>query len=251
MKKRKLNAHNAERNLSQLKTNLKLDWCSYEAAKYATEHWHYSHTMPKAKSCYLGVWENNIFIGSIIFGLGGGAATDGRKYGLRKSFDVAELERIALTKHISSVSRIASIAIKILKKQSPGIRLLVSYADPFQGHHGGIYQAMNWIYVGRTENDWALIDKHGRQWHSRVASKSGRKMQFGRLTVAPDLNSGTKIILPGKHKYLLPLDDDMRNEVLLLQKPYPKRATSETVDTSDVQSEERGSIPTVALQERK
>ena len=42
--------------------DLKVDWCSYEAAKYAVMHWHYSKTMPAGKTVKLGVWENGRFI---------------------------------------------------------------------------------------------------------------------------------------------------------------------------------------------
>ena len=45
------------------KVDLRLDWCSYEAAKYAVEHWHYSKRMPKSKLAKIGVWEDGEFIG--------------------------------------------------------------------------------------------------------------------------------------------------------------------------------------------
>jgi len=52
-----------------LSVNLRLDWCSHAAAKYAVEHWHYSARMPKFKQIYIGAWESGRFIGAIIFGL--------------------------------------------------------------------------------------------------------------------------------------------------------------------------------------
>ena len=36
------------------------------------------------------------------------------------------------------------------QREMPGIRLLVSYADLNQGHEGKIYQASNWVFVGKT-----------------------------------------------------------------------------------------------------
>ncbi len=159
---------------------LKLAWCSHEAAKYAVEHWHYSKVMPKSKRNFIGVWEGGIFKGAIIFALGASSHL-GAPYGLQ-TFQCCELVRVALNQHANPVSQIVSIAVKMLKTQSPGIRLIVSYADPYQGHHGGIYQAGNWIYNGTTSPDWAVIDKRGRRWHSRVASESGFKSQYGRRT---------------------------------------------------------------------
>ena len=49
--------------MSSEKVELKLDWCSYEAAKYACEHWHYSKCMPVGKTVKIGVWENKKYIG--------------------------------------------------------------------------------------------------------------------------------------------------------------------------------------------
>ena len=65
-----------------------------------------------------------------------------------KMTECAELCRVALDKHATPVSRILAIAIRMLKHEMPGLRLLVSYADLNRGHLGKIYQASNWMYVG-------------------------------------------------------------------------------------------------------
>jgi hypothetical protein len=56
-----------------------------------------------------------------------------------------------------------------------------------------------------------------------------------------------RVRLPRKHIYVLGLDDVMKKRIELLRKPYPKRATSETVDTLADQVREGGLAPTVAL----
>ena len=84
------------------KVDLKLDWCSHEAAKYAVEKWHYSHSMPKSKLVKIGVWENRQFIGVIIFG-SGASPQIGKPYQLRMT-QICELVRVALHKHQSPVS---------------------------------------------------------------------------------------------------------------------------------------------------
>jgi hypothetical protein len=50
-----------------------------------------------------------------------------------------------------------------------------------------------------------------------------------------------------KHKYALPLDAAMREQIAPLAKPYPKRAESIGSDVADDQSEEGGATPTSAL----
>ena len=54
--------------------------------------------------------------------------------------ECAELCRVALTKHETPVSKIISIACRMLKKAMPGLRLVVSFADPERGHVGVVYQ---------------------------------------------------------------------------------------------------------------
>ena len=45
---------------------LKIDWCSYDAVKYAAQHWHYSRSLPCSKTARLGVWEDDRFIGAVV-----------------------------------------------------------------------------------------------------------------------------------------------------------------------------------------
>lgn len=152
---------------SSPKPTLRIDWCSYEAARYAVEHWHYSRSLPCSKTARLGVWENGKFIGVVVFACAWGANRHlAGEYKLKMT-ECAELCRIALDKHTMPVSRIISIAVKMLKREMPGIRLLVSYADLNQGHEGKIYQASNWLYVGMTGCE-AGITLNGKLTHRRT-----------------------------------------------------------------------------------
>jgi len=49
---------------------LKVDFCSYDAALYACKHWHYSKVLPASKLVKIGAWEDDRFIGCIIFSRG-------------------------------------------------------------------------------------------------------------------------------------------------------------------------------------
>jgi hypothetical protein len=217
-----------------VKTELKIDWATHESAKYAVENWHYSECLPAGKLVKVGAWELGKFIGCVIFGRGSNNNI-AKPYGLTQ-LECCELVRIALTKHVSPVSRIAAVAIRFLKSQSSGLKLIVSYADPEQGHHGGIYQAGNWIYCGRSKAQQDVIYK-GEVMHKRTADAL-----FGTI------KGMQKSAIFWKHKYLMPLDAEMRAKILPLAKPYPKRAVSDTKDTADFQSAKGGSTPTTALQ---
>ena len=193
------------------KVNLKIDWCTHEAAKYACEHWHYSKCMPVGKIVKIGAWENGKFIGCVLFSRGATPMLL-KPYNLTQ-YQGCELTRIALTSHHSPVSKILAIALKFLKRNSPGLRLIISFADPSEGHHGGIYQATNWILTGKSSDaKFALVN--GKEVHPRTVSsmrKSGK-------------NPTKWIIKPGKWRYLMPLDEEMRKQIQPLSKPYPKRA---------------------------
>jgi hypothetical protein len=192
------------------KVDLRVDFCSHEAAKYAVEKWHYSECLPSGKIAKVGVWENEKFIGVVLFSWGANRNI-GSPYGLQQT-EVCELTRVALSAHESPVSQVVAAAMKLIKSQSPGVRLIVSYADPAQGHIGAVYQAMNWIYEG-TSKPQAAVLIGGRVVHKKTAqSKMGtiKGLKLSEVTF--------------KHKYLYPLDRAMRRQIEPLAKPYPKRA---------------------------
>lgn len=219
-------------------TELKVDWCSYQAAKYAVEHWHYSKTMPVSKRAHLGVWEDGEFIGAVIFSWGANPNM-GKAFGLEMT-ECVELVRVALKEHQSPVSKIVAASLSKLKKQSPGLRLVVSYADPYHDHVGVIYQAGNWIYSGETAEkfDYMLDGEilQRRAYTGVNYGKARKKLPAG----------AQKVKMPPKHRYLYPLDRAMRRQIEPLRKPYPKRETcgqSVEGDTASDQEAGAGSIP--------
>jgi hypothetical protein len=166
--------------------------------------------------------------------------------------EIAELTRVALAPHKAPVSKIVAIAVKMLSKHCPGVRLLISFADSNEGHHGGIYQAGNWLYCGLTSSSNKFIDRQGNVWHPRQVSVDGYKIQYGEVRKVQKIADCTKVPQLPKHRYLYPLDDDIRKQVEPLRKPYPKRqprAGSETIDTPTVQVGKGGEAPTPALQD--
>lgn len=214
---------------------LRLDWCSHEAAKYAVEHWHYSRSIPAGKLAKIGVWEGSQFKGVIIYGRGA-ARNIGKPYGISQT-EVCELCRVALARHEWPVTRILSIANRILSRSMPTLRLIVSYADANHGHYGGIYQGSNWVYVGQVPSRPKYVSPVGKLLHGRQVSRSGLRLEFGqlkRVAKIADCNLSSQL---GKHKYLMPLDPDMRFRIAHLAQPYPKRAGSIDSDAASIQGE--------------
>ncbi len=224
---------------------LSVDWCSLKAAQYAVQHWHYSGSLPPQPHVRVGVWEDTNFIGCIIFARGANNNLY-LPYGLEQT-EGCELVRVALRQHQTPVSRLLRIAIKKLKSFCPGMRLVVSFADPNHGHHGGIYQASGWIYTGRTSPRKMYEDKNGKLWHSRVCSETGTTQAFRKTRRVPRPSECRMINIEGKHRYLLPLDSEIRQRILPLSQPYPKRAGSAASGTPAHQAGGSGATPTAAL----
>ena len=91
--------------------SLKLDWCSREAAKYAVEHWHYSKSLPSCDLITVGVWEDEVFIGAVIYSRGANPNLN-KPYGLKKT-EVCELARVALNIHKTPVFTSITIHARI------------------------------------------------------------------------------------------------------------------------------------------
>lgn len=208
------------------KADLKIDWATHAAAKYACENWHYSGCLPVGKLVKVGAWEDGKFIGVVIFGRGA-TPNLGKPYGLDQT-ECVELVRIALRDHATPVSKIAAIAIRMLKKSNPNVRLIVSFADKSQGHHGGIYQAGNWVYSGEGQPATFYMVK-GKLTHPRSI---GAKKLPQNIKGARQLDTKAEAVeVLGKHRYLMPLDKKICKRIIPLSKPYPKRDKQAMADT--------------------
>lgn len=207
--------------------------CDRKAAAHAVANWHYSETMPSGRLIMLGVWEDDRYIGCVLFGRG---ANDRllSPFGLRQS-EGCELVRVALREHRAPVSQIVAEALRQLKRRNPGLRLVVSFADPAQGHHGGIYQAGGWLYLGRADVTREFVI-HGEQTHERSVSamltqakpyparrKRDGESRIDWLRRVHDPNARA-VKVDGKHRYVMPLDRGMRRLVSKRAQPYPARA---------------------------
>ena len=201
-------------------SRLRVDWCSTKAARFAVEHWHYSGTLPVVKTVRLGVWWDDRFAGVIVFSRP--CRNQHLMFSLRPE-EVSELGRVALDRHEGfHVTEVVARALKLLQQRCPGLRLVVSFADPAEGHLGRIYQAGNWIYTGRSAPARVLVHQ-GKKLHRRHYTGS----TFDHPKAKPPPGS-VWVPVPGKHRYVMPFDRRMRKQVLKLSKPYPQPADALT-----------------------
>lgn len=209
--------------------DLNLDFCSPKAARYSVMRWHYSRAMPASKLVRIGVWEDGNFKGVVIFGVGANRHLS-RPFGLEKT-EACELTRVALAPgRRFPTSRVIAISIRLLKKQSPGLRLIVSYADLKEGHVGTVYQAGGWIYLGGATQPYLKV--LGQVVHPRSVydkyGKGGQSVDWLRKHVDP---SAQRVPMPPKLKYAMPLDKAMREQLAPLAKPYVKKSCVGSIDS--------------------
>jgi hypothetical protein len=191
----------------------------------------------------VGAWEDGKFIGVVVFGRGANPQLL-KPYGLQQD-EGCELVRIALNKHKTPVSKIITVALKFLKKANPKLRLVVSYADVDQNHHGGIYQASNWIYTGhKNKGSRSAFIINGEKIHTKTVASKGVRQTIDEVRKHLDPNAEIFYTL-GKHCYIMPLDKEMRANVIHLSKPYPKRTKEQALGD---QPSLGGATPTCTLQ---
>ena len=197
----------------------------HAATVFACRHWHYSRCVPAGKLIEHGVWESDRFVGVVVYGRGANKNT-AIGLGMRQT-ELCELVRIALDEHEAPVTQIVAESLRLLRQHNPGLRLVLSYADAEQGHVGRIYQAGNWVYLGRSmpAQEYVVNGRryHGRSLRARANAAPdrhlyGKAIDWVRATLDPDalVEYGSS-----KHRYALGLDRQMRRLLAEQSVPYP------------------------------
>jgi hypothetical protein len=189
---------------------MRLEKASHKAIKYACLNFHYAKALPVNTFGYSVFNDKDEWCGVILYALGA-------NNNLAKSFNlqqgqVLELVRVALNGKQEATSKAISISLKIIKRDCPNVKVIVSYADMGQNHIGVVYQATNWIFIESQSSSGIEVFSNGKWMHKR--SYDGLKIK-------------TKIIetrkKAGKYKYVYPLEKSLINLCKSLSKPYPKK----------------------------
>jgi hypothetical protein len=184
---------------------------SKEMEQYACRNYHYSRCLPVGRRVSFAIFEESEFIGVIIYSLGASPYI-GNEFGLRQG-EIVELTRVALKEHKNYVSYYLAKTLRMLREVSPSVKMVVSFSDiEHQEHHGGIYQATNWIYLGVSilqGKDYYYKGKWTTDRHINTLPKRLRQS----LKTRPKSN---------KHKYIYVFDKRMRKKYIKVGKPYPK-----------------------------
>jgi len=182
--------------------------CAYHDVKQFIEQHHYTHSLNgvTATHCFC-VTHGGRLVGAMVYGRM--ATTAWKKFGKKES-EVLELRRLVFLDEVgkNSESRFIAWTLRWMKKNEPGIEVIVSYADPAHGHEGGIYRASNFEYQGLSGRDVAYLDPEtGKRHHSRslrVRTRRGGEYKpfVKRLRRKQALGLLVKVELPRKHRYV-------------------------------------------------
>lgn len=187
---------------------------------------------------YLGgthaVWSYGVYCPDLIavVSLGQPANRNGvaSKYGLQPWPGNHEITRVGV--HPEGPKNTASRAIALVAREYArrGHEWVFSYADTGQGHHGGIYQALNAVYVGLSPARSALV-VDGAPVHVRTLANRYRcdgTELLDRLRA-----DGHEVVRvsdgrSAKHTYVLPIGNRasraaIRKHLGAYALPYPKR----------------------------
>lgn len=186
---------------------------------------------------YLGgthaVWSFGVFAPDLVavVSVGQPANRNGvaSKFGLQAWPGNHEITRVAV--HPDAPRNTASRAIALVCRAyaQRGHDWLFSYADTGQGHHGGIYQALNAVYLGLSaaRTGWLLDGEavHVRTLANRYGCDGARLVERLR-----DEGRSLELVAGGrtaKHTYVLPIGTPavrraIRRHLAPQALPYPK-----------------------------
>lgn len=178
-----------------------------------------------------------------------------KRYGLEAWPGNKEITRVAV--HPESPPNSASRAVAgVCKLCASAWTWLFSYADIGRGHHGGIYQALNAVYVGISPGSAgylldgvlthprSVVAKFGtRRWPqaAQIAAKRGHRLE--KIAAAN----------ADKHTYIVPIGPRatraaIRRALRPHAKPYPKRAAGVEETIPADQPGSVGAMPARRLQ---
>ena len=153
-----------------------------EAANECIRKWHYSGKFVNNSQLHLGAFADGQLLGAMQFGppldkskligLVSGTAWNG----------FCELNRMAFSDELprNSESRCIAIAMRMLRKNAPHIKWVVSFSDGTQCGDGAIYRASGFVLTGIKKNSqiWATSEGEvSSEVSTRTASGVRAKLQ--------------------------------------------------------------------------
>lgn len=155
---------------------IKIDVIDKESAVLFVQTYHYSKIMPRLTKHYLGVYENEILCGVVTLGWGTQPLQTIKKIFYKhnlESKDYFEIGKMCFLPEKNN-SNFGSRAIKsVVKwiKANTSCSYLYTLADGIMGKCGYVYQASNFVYIGKFKTSVYYDKKTGEKIHPRSAKE--------------------------------------------------------------------------------
>lgn len=215
--------------------NARIKRISREMAKSVILKYEWLGTLPNVTH-YYGLFFDEYCAGVTCTYCGGGAGANlnaYKEFGLNNASELAYLARGANV-HWSPTganSKLVSLTCRMLKKDSAA-KIVIAYSDTDAGEIGTIYQACNWICVGRGSSTQQYINPAGRVYDQKrpydLAKQHGGTRAYWHSRL---LAEGWRVQKSNpKYRYVCILDDrdkNLRNLVESKRVAYPKRPNLE------------------------
>ena len=149
------------------KDKYRVDKVDLQTVKEICREKHYLHRVPNIVASY-GLYRDELLMGVITFGIPPSpqlmkiCGEDNKK-------KVLELNRLWCYDESpkNSESFLISQGFKMLKRDKPDIKIIVSFSDTREGHLGYIYQATNWYFTGWSIPGGGSIVINGKEHHPK------------------------------------------------------------------------------------
>lgn len=215
-----------EINLEQIR----VERCPVKVIRRAIVTGHYSGVMPDAcQEAYAAYNHMDGLIGAVAYGPGGNNKTFSAIISDANNKTARELIRLWVHPNApkNTASLIVAQSIKLLPRE---VKLIVTFADSGQEHVGTVYQALNFYYLGMSNQGIRYIDNSGIEVTSRLANvyRQRNPDKFGNMTLKEirEQLQWQPVVSHPKHRYALGNGVEKRKVNKLLAQicqPYPKK----------------------------
>lgn len=182
------------------------------AKNYIKQH-HYSHGCHNGPSPCYGLFDGDNLIGVLMFATPCSENVRASVFGADYKDAVVELHRL----HILDVtpknaeSYFISRCLKLLKKDRPQTKAVVTFSDKTEGHEGVIYKATNAYRIGSTGSSIFYLDETGRLRHPRQCGVNISKEEASR-------RGWTPVKREAKNRYLYLIYENKWERKLLINR---------------------------------
>jgi len=235
---------------------------------------HYSGKVDTRSQLHIGVFYHGKLEGALQFGPSMAKWNSINLFNEIGWNEFIELHRLAFTDVLprNSESRAISVAMKLIKKHAPHVKVVISYADGTQCGDGTIYRASGFILTGINENNsmWkmpdgeivcSLVFNPGFQPNSKKGSIKARYGKTGSEASITFLKRiGAERLSGFQLRYMFFIDPAYRARLTVPELPYSeierrgagmykgiKRGRGETDSAPQSNEETGGASPTRPL----